>query len=81
MWMEARVAWYEVLSWHLPGVSEKNHEELESGQSVSLPKSKPGIAGHCEHGHETSGVIKGGEFLDQVKECESLITRFLPKSI
>jgi hypothetical protein len=26
----------------------------------------------CEHGNETSGFIKGGEFLDQLSECKLL---------
>jgi hypothetical protein len=27
-------------------------------------------AGPCEHGNETSGFMKGGEFIDQLSNCE-----------
>jgi len=29
-------------------------------------------AGSCEHGNEPSGSIKGGEFIDQLSECQFL---------
>jgi hypothetical protein len=27
------------------------------------------VPGSCEHGNETSGFIKNGEFLDQLSDC------------
>jgi hypothetical protein len=30
------------------------------------------VAGSCEHGNEPSGSIKGGEFLDQLSDCQLL---------
>jgi hypothetical protein len=28
------------------------------------------VAGCCEHGNEPSGSIKGGEFVDQLSDCQ-----------
>jgi hypothetical protein len=30
------------------------------------------VAGFCEHGNETSGSVKGGEFVDQLSDCQFL---------
>jgi hypothetical protein len=30
------------------------------------------VAGCCEHGNEPSSFIKGGEFLDQLSDCQLL---------
>jgi hypothetical protein len=32
----------------------------------------PSGSGFCEHGNEPSGSIKGGEFLDQLNDCQLL---------
>jgi hypothetical protein len=38
IWKEAVVAYFKVLSRHLPGGTDENHEELESGERVSWPR-------------------------------------------
>jgi hypothetical protein len=38
------------------------------------------VAGSCEHGHEPSAFIKGGEFLDYLNDYELLKMDFAPWS-
>jgi hypothetical protein len=35
------------------------------------------VAGSCEHGNEPSGSIKGGKFLDELRDYISFSTRNL----
>jgi hypothetical protein len=32
-----------VISWHLPGGTEENHEKLQSGELESQPRFKPSV--------------------------------------
>jgi hypothetical protein len=32
------------------------------------------MADTCEHGNELSDSLKGGEFLGQIKDCDTVIT-------
>jgi len=38
MWKELVAACFEILSLHLPGVTQGDHEEPQSGQPVSRPR-------------------------------------------
>jgi hypothetical protein len=38
------------------------------GLDASGSRQKP-VAGSCEHGNESSGSVKGGEFLDYLSDC------------
>jgi hypothetical protein len=44
IWKEAVVVQIEVLSRHLPGRTEKNHEKLQSGYPFSVPAFDPGTS-------------------------------------
>jgi hypothetical protein len=38
------------------------------------------VASSCEHGNETSGYIKGEEFLDKLSDCQLLKKDSVPCS-
>jgi hypothetical protein len=49
------------------GVDGKEERGMDSSRSEKVP-----VAGSCEHGNEHLGFIKGGEFSDQLSDCQLL---------
>jgi hypothetical protein len=47
-------------------LKEKRYE-LDSNGSGQVP-----VAGSCEHGNEPAGCMRGGEFVGQLSDCDSL---------